>query len=210
MARLDEALETEADWLDTPMRERIAAASRSIRRRALARVDGWCAMLGSIQAEKPQVDGETPQYIDYIRMDRREGQNPGERDVGLYRHWLDPTIPFASVLAAPAHGVLVTSATLRDETGMHRMMKGRTAPGMRPKPVRARSICPPRHPGVLPSPFDYARQSRAFIITDVAHDDPAALAGAYRTLFMASNGGAGAVHRHIAAAGRLPPHRDPA
>ena len=38
----------------------------------------------------------------------------GEIDVGLHRHWLDPTIPFAATLAAPAHGLLVTSATLRD------------------------------------------------------------------------------------------------
>ena len=35
-------------------------------------------------------------------------------DVGLHRHWLDPTVPFAVTLAAPAHGLLVTSATLRD------------------------------------------------------------------------------------------------
>ncbi|MCE2566008.1 ATP-dependent DNA helicase [Komagataeibacter sp. FNDCF1] len=191
VARLEEALETEADWLDTPMRERIAAAIRSIRRRALSRVDGWCAMLGSLQAEKPQVEGETPQYIDYIRMDRREGQNPGERDVGLYRHWLDPTIPFASVLAAPAHGVLVTSATLRDETGdgTHPDSAERAWDAAEAR-AGAIHLPSPAIRASFPSPFDYARQSRAFIITDVAHDDPAALAGAYRTLFMASGGGA--------------------
>ncbi len=46
---------------------------------------------------------------------------------------------------------------------------------------------PPASPAIrasFPSPFDYAEQSRAYIINDVAHDDPAALAGAYRTLFM--------------------------
>ncbi|NPC67321.1 ATP-dependent DNA helicase [Komagataeibacter sp. AV436] len=191
VARLDEALETEADWLDTPMRERIAAAIRSIRRRALARVDGWCAMLGSMQANEPPTGGETPQYIDYIRMDRREGQNPGERDVGLYRHWLDPTIPFASVLAAPAHGVLVTSATLRDESGEDNTTDSAERAW---DAAEARSgaihLPSPAIRASFPSPFDYARQSRAFIITDVAHDDPAALAGAYRTLFMASGGGA--------------------
>lgn len=63
VARLDEALETEADWLDTPMRERIAAAIRSIRRRALSRVDGWCAMLGSMQANEPPTGGEKPRNI---------------------------------------------------------------------------------------------------------------------------------------------------
>ncbi|WP_282758860.1 ATP-dependent DNA helicase [Komagataeibacter saccharivorans] len=191
VARLEEVLDTEADWLDTPMRERIAAAIRSIRRRALSRVDGWCAMLGTLQAGERPPEGETPHYIDYIRMDRRDGQNPGERDVGLYRHWLDPTIPFASVLAAPAHGVLITSATLRDETGGNRTeeeserawdaAEARSGAVHLPSPAIRASFA---------SPFDYAQQSRAYIITDVAHDDPAALAGAYRTLFMASGGGA--------------------
>ena len=41
----------------------------------------------------------------------------------------------------------------------------------------------------LASPFDYRRQARAFVVTDVAHDDPASLAGAYRALFLASGGG---------------------
>ncbi len=41
----------------------------------------------------------------------------------------------------------------------------------------------------LPSPFVYGRQTRAFVVTDVAHDDPAALAGAYRALFLAAGGG---------------------
>ncbi|MCE2576443.1 ATP-dependent DNA helicase [Komagataeibacter sp. FNDCR2] len=191
VARLDEALDTEAEWLDTPMRERIAAAIRSIRRRALARVDGWCPMLGGMRADDTPPDGATPQYIDYIRMDRREGQNPGERDVGLYRHWLDPTIPFASVLAAPAHGVLITSATLRDETGEDNTHDSAERAW---DAAEARSgaihLPSPAIRASFPSPFDYAAQSRAYIINDVAHDDPAALAGAYRTLFMASGGGA--------------------
>ncbi|NVN13880.1 helicase C-terminal domain-containing protein, partial [Nguyenibacter vanlangensis] len=42
----------------------------------------------------------------------------------------------------------------------------------------------------LASPFDYRQQSRAFIVTDVAHDDIGSLAGAYRTLFLAAGGGA--------------------
>ncbi len=41
----------------------------------------------------------------------------------------------------------------------------------------------------LASPFDYARQTRAFIVGDVAHDDPEQLAGAYRALFLAAGGG---------------------
>lgn len=36
-------------------------------------------------------------------------------DIGLHRHWLDPTIPFASTLQGTTHGLLITSATLRDQ-----------------------------------------------------------------------------------------------
>jgi ATP-dependent DNA helicase DinG len=61
----------------------------------------------------------------------------------------------------------------------------------------------------VPSPFDYARQTRAFVVTDVARDDPAQVAAAYRVLFEAAGGGAlglftaiarlEEVHRRIAA-----------
>jgi ATP-dependent DNA helicase DinG len=40
------------------------------------------------------------------------------------------------------------------------------------------------------SPFDYASQTRAFIVTDVNSRDLAALAAAYRALFVAAGGGA--------------------
>ncbi len=40
------------------------------------------------------------------------------------------------------------------------------------------------------SPFDYAAQTRAFVVTDVMPGDIAALAAAYRALFLASGGGA--------------------
>jgi len=59
------------------------------------------------------------------------------------------------------------------------------------------------------SPFDYAAQTRAFIVTDVSGRDLAQLAAAYRALFLAAGGGAlglftaisrlQAVHARIAA-----------
>ena len=42
----------------------------------------------------------------------------------------------------------------------------------------------------VPSPFDYAKQTRLFIVNDLARDDMAAVAGAYRALFEAAGGGA--------------------
>ena len=41
-----------------------------------------------------------------------------------------------------------------------------------------------------PSPFDYATSARVFIVTDVDKDDADAVAAAYRSLFLASGGGA--------------------
>jgi ATP-dependent DNA helicase DinG len=42
----------------------------------------------------------------------------------------------------------------------------------------------------LTSPFDYATQARAIVVTDVARDDPRQIAAAMRALFLASGGGA--------------------
>ena len=187
--RLGERLEEDAEQLDSASRERIEAAIRAIRKRALARLDGWVAMLGAVGTEHVAEPGQVPQYIDFIRLDRREGQKPGERDVGLYRHWLDPTIPFSAVLAAPAHGLLVTSATLRDENDTTDEDEAERAWEAAEARSGATHLPMPALRASLASPFDYRRQSRAFIITDVAHDDPASLAGAYRTLFEASGGG---------------------
>src|SRR3546814_13897984 len=42
----------------------------------------------------------------------------------------------------------------------------------------------------LPSPFDYARQTRILIVHDLKRGDLNQLAAAYRALFLASGGGA--------------------
>lgn len=187
--RLLERLDDESGDLDPATRERIEAAVRTMRRRALSRTDGWTAMLRAIGETREDTPLGTPQYVDFIRMDRREGQRPGEQDVGLHRHWLDPTIPFATVLAAPAHGVLITSATLRDENGRGDPEEAERAWEAAEARTGASHLPSPALRASLASPFDYRHQSRAFIVTDVAHDDIGALAAAYRTLLLAAGGG---------------------
>jgi ATP-dependent DNA helicase DinG len=118
----------------------------------------------------------------FLRLDRREA---GDRDVGMHRHWLDPSIPFASVLAQPAHGMLITSATLRDsgeedaEDAWHDAEARVGAPHLASPAIRV----------AVASPFDYAKQTRAFVISDVNSRDIASLASAYRALFLAAGGG---------------------
>ena len=172
-------LEAEADELDAAQRQRIEAARRSIQRRALLRLTSWEAMLATLGEPAPE-PGQRPQYVHTLQLDRRGG---ADRDAGLHRHWLDPTVPFAATLARPAHGLLITSATLRDtgtdaETSWLEA-EARVGAAHLPSPALRVSVA---------SPFDYAAQTRAFVVTDVGLEIEA-VAGAYRALFMAAGGG---------------------
>ncbi len=179
LGRLDE----EADDMDAATRNRIEAAGRSLNRRVLIPVSAWQNMLRSL-TEDPAEPGNRPHQILFLRLDRLEGGR--ELDVGLHRHWLDPTIPFAATLAAPAQGLLVTSATLRDAGDADPESAWESAEAR----VGAPHLPSPAIRATVASPFDYATQTLAFIVTDVFGGDIAQLAAAYRTLFMAAGGGA--------------------
>ncbi|MBU2653698.1 ATP-dependent DNA helicase [Acidomonas methanolica] len=193
--RLHDQLEDDAENLDSAARSRIEGAIRALRRRALNRVQGWIALLDSTAV--PPEPGERPVHVDFIRAERLPGRGPfgGEHDIGLHRHWLDPTLPFAAVMRAPAHGLLITSATLRDQPG--RDQPGETgteseeaAWAAAETRLGATHFPAPAIRAALMSPFDYARQTRAYVIADLPRDDLPALAGAYRDLFLAAGGGA--------------------
>ena len=183
-ARLAARLDDEADELDAALRLRIEAAARVLKHRAIERLKGWQTMMIEL-ADPPAEPGERPVTISFLRLDRREA---GDRDAGLHRHFLDPTVPFAATIAASAHGLLVTSATLRD-TGagldegdaesVWAEAEGRVGAVHLPSPAIRASLA---------SPFDYARQTRAFVVTDVG-PEIGPLAAAYRALFLAAGGG---------------------
>ena len=179
--RLLARLEDEAEDMDPATRNRIEAACRSLGRRAIDPLGAWRAMLGAI-AETPPEPGTRRDHILFLRLDRRDGT---DRDVGLHRHWLDPTVPFALTLAAPAQGLLVTSATLRDSGDQDPELAWEAAEAR----VGAAHLPSPAIRVAVASPFDYAAQTRAFVVTDVMGGDIGALAAAYRALFMASGGG---------------------
>lgn len=183
--RLAARLEDEAEELDSATRIRIEATCRSLRRRALDRLMAWQEMLQGVAAPPPD-PGSRPDYVLFLRLDRRPfGERGPDADVGLHRHWLDPTIPFAVSLAAPSQGLLITSATLRD--GGEDPEAGWIAAEGR---VGATHLASPAMRVAVASPFDYAAQTRAFVVTDVAVGDIATLASAYRALFLAARGGA--------------------
>jgi ATP-dependent DNA helicase DinG len=179
--RLAARLEDEAEDMDAATRVRIEAACRSLGRRAIDPLTAWRGMLRAA-VEGPGEPGVRPQHVMFVRLDRRQA---GDRDVGLHRHWLDPTVPFAMSLAAPAHGLLVTSATLRDSGEADAEVSWEAAEAR----VGAPHLPSPAIRVAVASPFDYAAQTRTFIVNDVASGDIGALAAAYRALFMASGGG---------------------
>ena len=176
-ARLDD----EADELDSNTRQRIEAACRTLDRRSRVEVGGWRAMLASLSAETPAA------FVDWFGVERQPAATSAGRDVdvGFYRHWVDPTRPFAEAVAPHAHGMVVTSATLTDGTGDVALdwqaAEARSGAAHFPRPaIRAR----------LPSPFDYAAQTRVLVVRDVRKDDIDQVAAAYRALFLAAGGGA--------------------
>jgi ATP-dependent DNA helicase DinG len=145
----------------------------------------WGAMLKTLR-DPPRPPGQRPDYVDWFALERREGR---EVDAGMFRHHLDPTQPFAMAVAAPAHGVLITSATLRDAGGeadaddpdiAWRAAEARTGVNHLPAPAIRAAVA---------SPFDYASRTRAFVVTDVARDEFGQIAAAYRALFLAAGGG---------------------
>jgi ATP-dependent DNA helicase DinG len=167
--------------MDAATRVRIEAPCGSLGRRAIDPLTAWRGMLRAV-AEAPGEPGQRPQHVMFVRLDRRGME---DRDVGLHRHWLDPTVPFALSLAAPAHGLLVTSATLRDSGEADAEISWEAAEAR----VGAPHLPSPAIRVAVASPFDYAAQTRTFIVTDVAAGDIGALAAAYRALFVAAGGG---------------------
>jgi ATP-dependent DNA helicase DinG len=176
--RLAEKLDDEADELDSNARGRIEAALRTLQHRALDRLTVWISMLQTL-AEPAKEPGQHRTYVDFLVLERQGG---ADRDAAYCRHHLDPTVPFALTLAGPAHGLLITSATLRDETQSDTGWEAAEAR------VGASHLPSPAYRASVASPFDYANQTRAFLVSDVA-PDLAALAAAYRTLFLAAGGG---------------------
>ena len=169
-------LDRPAEELDSNTRARIDGLCRSLERRAVAPLTAWRDMLASLSKETPE------EFVDWLGVDRIEGR---DIDVGVHRHWIDPTLPFARAVLDPAQGVAITSATLRDATGDD-AADWESAD----QQVGAFHIASAPVHSALSSPFDYAQATKVFIVTDVRKDSLVQVASAYRDLFLASDGGA--------------------
>jgi ATP-dependent DNA helicase DinG len=161
---------------DAATRQRLDAAVRGLERRALAQLGGWSALLRDL-AEPPR-----PETVEWLAIERFEG---AETDIAVNRNWIDPGIPFAALVARPAHGLIVTSATLTDGEAEPELAwrAAEAATGLRHLPERPAA-------SRIASPFDYAAQTRVLIITDVPRDDAGQVAAAFAALMRAARGGA--------------------
>jgi ATP-dependent DNA helicase DinG len=167
--RLEAVLEDAPDWLDAQARARVEGALGGLAWRTQA-LQGWIALAGRIGGPAD------PDFVDWLAVERMDGR---EYDIGLHRRWLDPTRPLAEIVLKPAHGVVVTSATLRggDDWSAAEAKTGAAHLGRAADRFAA------------PSPFDYAANSEVLIVTDLKRGDLPSLAGAYSRLIEAAGGG---------------------
>ena len=161
---------------DPATRQRLDAAIRGIERRAYVQLGAWSRLLRDL--------GEPAgaESVEWLALDRFEGN---ENDIALNRNWIDPGIPFAEFVARPAHGLVVTSATLTD---------GEADPTLAWNLAEAASglrhlITSPRAARIA-SPFDYGAQTRIIVVNDIPRGDVGQIAAGFAALMQAAKGGA--------------------
>jgi ATP-dependent DNA helicase DinG len=184
-AALRAKLDGEADALESSQRARIEGVARSLANRCELTLEAWRAMLRGLRRESD------PAFVDWFAIEKIQSR---EIDVGMYRHYLDPTEPFVNAVIKPAHGAVITSATLRDSLGVPAAANDEDASLLdwvvAEARTGARHLQAPAIRAAMASPFDYVDATRVLIVRDVRRDDGEQVAAAYRELFLASGGGA--------------------
>ncbi|MEP4190996.1 MAG: ATP-dependent DNA helicase, partial [Sneathiella sp.] len=167
-------LEDDAEELDTATRLRIEAAVQGLSRRINTMIAPWQSMLKGLNEPTPET------FVDWLAIERISGR---DFDMGYYRSWIDPTVPFAATLLKPSHGAVITSATLKDSAEADE--------GWRAADLRTGAhqlILPPKRT-THTSPFDFGNRTKVIVVTDVRRDHMKEVASAYRELFLAAGGG---------------------
>ena len=180
-------LDEEGEEIDQTMRARLEGAARGLERRAGGPIASWIVMLRDLASEGRDM------FVDWAQLDRRDG---ADIDIGLHRHFLDPTAPFAEQVLRSADGVAITSATLADTIMAPAEASDAPTPAKHLTDWQSAKVLTGAshlsHPALIShhaSPFAYQDATRIFVINDVARDRPTATAGAMGALFKASGGG---------------------
>ncbi len=172
--RLEACIADPPDWLDAQGRARIEGARHSLSWR-VDLLAGWEALLARLGGPAD------PEFVDWLAVDRSDAR---EFDVAIHRRWLDPMKPFARTVLEPAHGVMLTSATLTDRIED----EGKAWDAAIARSGAAHVESQPML-SAAQSPFDYAARAEVLIVTDIKRGDLPGLAGAYARLIEASQGG---------------------
>ena len=178
---LRQKMDDKTATLEPYTKARLEAAARGLDRRAKLVLPAWISMLEGLQTGEISAD-----FTDWFEITREDGR---DGDVGFERHWVDPTVPLAAEILEPAHGALITSATLRDAGAAKENDENADWTSAEARTGALHLAQPPRRAN-FESPFHYEDQARIFIVKDVVRRDPASLAAAMRELFLASGGGA--------------------
>jgi len=97
----------------------------------------WRSMLRALEEDAE----DDPDFVDWFDATYMYGRMV---DAACRRHWVDPSEPLAAAVLAPAHGVLVTSATLADSTLDDPFALARCAPARRGSQIGRRRCGSPR------------------------------------------------------------------
>lgn len=175
----DLAKEIEEDTNELISKRSVMSIIRSLQQRCIEPLTGWYNLVMQLTEDSPT------EFVDWFAIRRMDGRDV---DIGLFRHFIDPMNPFTKTMSQHAHGVVITSATLKSDSSDNdqswRQAEQRTGGQyireMHNQPLRVQ----------ITSPFDYARQTKVILITDVQAQNNTELAGAFNSLFQASGGGA--------------------
>ena len=175
----DLAREIEDDTNELISKRSVMSIIRSLQQRCIEPLTGWYNLVLQLTE-----DGAT-EFVDWFAIRRIDGR---DIDIGLFRHFVDPMNPFAKMMSQHAHGVVITSATLKsnssdnDQSWLQAEQRtgGQYIREMHNQPLRVQ----------IPSPFNYAEQTKVILINDVDGRNNTEMAGAFNALFQASGGGA--------------------
>ncbi|MDB5478659.1 MAG: helicase, partial [Alphaproteobacteria bacterium] len=157
----------------------IASLIRSLQQRCIDPLTAWFNLVNSVVDDAPE------NVVDWFAIRRIDGR---DIDVGLYRHFIDPMQPLTKILSQHAHGVVITSATLKsnaadNEQSWHQAEQRTGGQYIREAENMLLRV-------QIPSPFNYAAQTKVILINDIDARNPNELAGGFNALFQAAGGGA--------------------
>lgn len=185
MAQTSEALEIAHKSI---LFSRLEGIGRGLQRRARHTLPSWRGLLDDISLDQDDEASREKKslFVDFLSLQTFQNRI---FDVAINRHYRDPSLPLAEVVIKPAQSVLVASATLADPSIDTDNDQAKDPFSLAISQTGASHLLMGARTLRIQSPFQYAHQARAFVVTDVPKDDTLSVALAIQSLFMASKGG---------------------